>query len=300
MRRYPSKILLFGEYILLLGQRALATPVPAFSGWWAHSAVGEPAPRADALLAFARSAALAALDALDTGRFAKEVAAGLFFESNIPVGYGLGSSGALCAGVYDRYAVRKSPEANVLQAIFSSMESYFHGKSSGIDPLTSYLNRPLWVNNRQEVVFFQAPVWTVAAPVVFLLDTKAPRQTGPLVAWFLDQSEHPAFTGRLESDYYPAHQALLNAWETGDDPVFWQALHQVSLFQLMHFQPMIPEHLRGVWSGCLSGGQAFLKICGAGGGGYMLGFAKNKAAVQAYLGNYEVVFPFEQHAMVEK
>ena len=32
---------------------------------------------------------------------------GLFFKSNIPQGYGLGSSGAMVAAFYDRYAKKK-------------------------------------------------------------------------------------------------------------------------------------------------------------------------------------------------
>ena len=34
MRNYSSKLLLFGEHVLLLGSTALAMPVPAYSGKW--------------------------------------------------------------------------------------------------------------------------------------------------------------------------------------------------------------------------------------------------------------------------
>ena len=35
---------------------------------------------------------------------------GLYFESTIPQGFGIGSSGALCAAIYDRYS--KNPVPN--------------------------------------------------------------------------------------------------------------------------------------------------------------------------------------------
>ena len=80
----------------------------------------------------------------------------LYFDSSIPQGYGVGSSGALVAAFYDRYAVDKiSPQADLipeklsrLKSIFAAMESYFHGKSSGLDPLNSYLSLPLLIHSK--------------------------------------------------------------------------------------------------------------------------------------------------------
>lgn len=300
MRRYPSKLLLFGEYILLLGARALATPVPAFSGQWTWPESGKTGSTGQSLHAFAHSAELSRLPDLDTGLFQKEVAAGLYFQSNIPVGYGLGSSGALCAAVYDRYARTKTTDLSELKTLFAGMESYFHGQSSGIDPLTSYLNRALWITNRTEVLFFNPPVWQENQPVVFLLDTGLPRQTGPLVNWFLEQNRTAAFARRLEQELLPAHAALLEAWENGRPDKFWDALSRVSAFQIKHMTPMVPERLHPLWNACLAGEGLFLKICGAGGGGFMLGFAQDKNRALEQFHAYSLIFPFEDHAVVEK
>src|SRR5690606_11390485 len=72
-----------------------------------------------------------------------DIARGMHFDSTIPQGYGVGSSGALVAAIYERYATNKidisegiSKESiSKLKETFSKMESFFHGKSSGIDPL---------------------------------------------------------------------------------------------------------------------------------------------------------------------
>ena len=285
---------MFGEYILLLGARALALPVQAFQGYWASGYVD------DRLKAFADSKELATVPGIDLQRFKQDIESGWYFESNIPQGYGLGSSGALCAGVYDRFVDEKTTYLPELKSIFAGMEGYFHGQSSGIDPLTSYLNRPLWIENKQEVRFFETPNWLSEAPVIFLLDTQLPRHTGPLVEWFLEKSRQAEFLRRLELDLLPAHDAMLQAWEFGDHKPFWSFLEKVSAFQLEFMHPMIPDNFRATWADCISEREVLLKICGAGGGGFILGFAQNKKAAVEQLNSHKLLFPFEQYALVEK
>ena len=78
----------------------------------------------------------------------KDVADGMYFDSSIPQGYGVGSSGALVAAIYDKYTIEKitvlenltREKLLKLKTIFGKMESFFHGKSSGLDPLNSYLS----------------------------------------------------------------------------------------------------------------------------------------------------------------
>lgn len=297
---YPSKLLLFGEYLLLLGARALALPVPFFSGQWAWREPGQPDARREQLLKFANSLELKSIPGLDYDAFRHDVGGGLFFRSDIPVGYGLGSSGALCAGVYDRYSREKTTNLSELKAVFARMESHFHGQSSGIDPLTSYLSRPLLIANRDEVTFFEAQPWPDTPPAVFLLDSGQPRRTGPLVQWFLEKSRETDFLARLHDEMLPAHEALLSAWQSGDDVQFWPALQRVSAFQLENMPPMTPEHLRSVWERGLHSGDFVLKICGAGGGGFVLGFARNASTVTENLSEFTLVFPFSRHDLVEK
>src|SRR6056300_629388 len=69
---------------------------------------------------------------LDLQRFNKDIGKNLFFESTIPQGFGIGSSGALCAAIYQRYAVNKirsqrnlkQGEVLKLKAVFAQMEDY--------------------------------------------------------------------------------------------------------------------------------------------------------------------------------
>ncbi len=291
MRVYPSKILLFGEYILLTGGTALAVPVPAYFGKWAENPKSQPPEWRQQLLGFANSSPLKAVAGLDATAFLQDLEGGIAFDSNIPVGYGLGSSGALCAAVYDRYCRRKTEGLNELKEILAGMEGFFHGASSGIDPLTSYMGRPLLIRQKTNAEFAETSVWD-NAPMVFLIDSQTPRKTADLVPWFLGKTREPEFSAAMSNTYLPASELALGAWLRADARVFWPNLRTVSRFQLENFTPMVPATMRELWSKSLEGDEVLFKICGAGGGGYMLGFCRAEAPVAALCDQYKVVFPF--------
>ncbi|MCC6410914.1 MAG: hypothetical protein IT270_04605 [Saprospiraceae bacterium] len=291
---YPAKLLLFGEHVLLLGATALAVPVPAFSGRWSAD---ENDPQAEKSREALRRLLPVLEDKhrhiLDVQRFQNDLEIGLFFQSNIPQGYGLGSSGALCAGLYDVYSWKKTDDLSFLKNILASLEGCFHGQSSGIDPLTSYCGQPLLISNRTEVDLVETAEWPREKPVVFLIDTQLPRQTGPLVQWFLQQSETAVFRNMLNERFFPAHEAMLESWVSADAESFWPALQVVSALQRQWFLPMVPEKMHRMWDEGLETNHFTLKICGAGGGGFVLGFAREKVLVQELFKEFPLVFPFE-------
>ena len=96
---------------------------------------------------------------MDLNRFADDVAKGMYFDSSIPQGYGVGSSGALVAAIYSNYAANPiQPEDNIgkddiltLKTTFGQLESYFHGKSSGVDPLICYLKLPVLIKDKTDL-----------------------------------------------------------------------------------------------------------------------------------------------------
>jgi mevalonate kinase len=302
-RIYPAKLLLFGEHVLLRGATALAVPVPRFSGRWMR-AESSPRPRQwtqlDALLSTLKDQN----ERIDVARLHLDVASGWYFASSIPEGYGLGSSGALCAGLLDRYGLGDPPtDLGVLQGQLAALEGSFHGQSSGIDPLTSWVQAPLRITNRHQIDIVPVPTWQDAnqAPQVFLLDTQQARQTGPLVNWFKTQlTDNQVFANHLANHLLPAHEAMIAAWLGGDAPAFWTHLREVSAWQLAHMTPMLPQSaaIRALWElGLTDAGQNFnVKICGAGGGGFVLGFAKDIKPIAAWADEHAVrlVLPFSE------
>ena len=97
---FTSKILLFGEYSIVLGSQGLAIPFPKFGGKLRFQSDNEKNARVSNghLREFYNH-----LESIPDFHFAemkRDLDAGLFFDSNIPQGYGAGSSGALCAAIY--------------------------------------------------------------------------------------------------------------------------------------------------------------------------------------------------------
>ncbi len=96
---------------------------------------------------------------LDLQKFRTDLDKGMHFDSSIPQGFGVGSSGAIVAAIYDNYSKDKiASDANMsnekfieLKKIFGILESYYHGKSSGLDPLICYLNLPVLIKSKSEV-----------------------------------------------------------------------------------------------------------------------------------------------------
>jgi mevalonate kinase len=299
MRHYPAKLLLFGEHLLLRGATALATPVPHYYGTWAQKApLWEPRQWRQ-LSSIARRWPTVGPQWIDLPRLKADLTEGWFLRSNIPQGYGLGSSGALCAALYDRYGLDRLPDGDfaALKQRLADMEAVFHGRSSGIDPLTAYLQQTLLIEQGNSVR--PLPQHQVPEGIqVFLLDTEQPRQTAPLVQWFLAQSETPVFGQMLDSEVMPAHQRMVNAWLSGETAIFWQQLAFISRWQWEQLKPMLPNHpeLCSWWSQTLqeADSDTYFKICGAGGGGFLLGFTQQPEAVRIFADQRDLslVFPF--------
>ena len=122
-------------------------PYPAFFGTWGFRKGMEADPDLLRLAQHLEDETWPVRISVDA--FKKELAAGLYFRSTIPVGYGLGSSGAVVAGVFDRYSQGQTLEdLNALRSILGKMESCFHGKSSGLDPLVCYQQQALLLQGK--------------------------------------------------------------------------------------------------------------------------------------------------------
>jgi len=289
METFSSKLLLFGEHIVIKGARALATPYAGFHGSWQWGPEdGRLQQSLPDFLTYIKAKSVLA-EVVDYETFEADLKKGLFFDSNIPTGYGLGSSGALCAAVYKRYA-RKTitgdnlSEVNDLQLTLARMESFFHQSSSGVDPLVCYMDCPLVLQRDQSPIVAEISITHDDAPL-FLIDTQQSRRTAPHVANFLSMYERPSFRSAMESQLLPANEAAITAFLQADRISLQQAFQEISQFQFEHFRRMIPASIAPLWEQGLISKDFQLKLCGAGGGGFMLGLAKDaKTLDQLQLG----------------
>ena len=173
---FYAKILLFGEYGIIEDSQGLTLPYSFYKGTLKFSDLESDFEKKsnDSLLKY--SEYLKDLQLPES--FQLDIKKGLFFDSNIPQGYGVGSSGALVAAIFERYSVKDYQPENIaknelisLRTIFGQMESYFHGKSSGIDPLICYMNLPILIESRDSVDKVSVPASHEGKGAIFLIDS---------------------------------------------------------------------------------------------------------------------------------
>jgi mevalonate kinase len=105
-KSFSSKVLLFGEYMVLNGGKSLSFPYKSFSLKRSQQYLLNNKYFFQKLVTYIEQHDR--LSARLSRDLRSEVDLGLNFESNIPVGYGLGSSGALVAAIYDDFFIEKA------------------------------------------------------------------------------------------------------------------------------------------------------------------------------------------------
>jgi mevalonate kinase len=267
---FYGKVLLFGEHIIHLGGRGLAVPAPVFHGRF-RFAKDQTAAQSLSTWADWITSQPELAKGIDTASFFADIQRGMYFDSNIPQGYGAGSSGALTAAVYHSYRKNKSRiSTEEIKDQLSRLESFFHGKSSGLDPLVSFLNYPISIseNEIRKVALPQGKDHTA----VFLLDTQMARSTGDWVKLFLQKCRQPDFKRMISESMIPVNENCIQTLLTNKQNALFNSLQLLSQLQFDYMREFIPEHLHNLWHQSLMRKEYKLKICGAGGGGFMLCF----------------------------
>lgn len=294
-KSFSAKILLFGEYSIIRKSNALAIPYSLFDGKLIFPK--ERSRNVDPeLQAFSRYIKkLIEKDELgfnfDERTFSFDIAGGLIFDSSIPQGYGVGSSGALCAAVFDQYAKLTSDEKQnieFLKSYFSRLESHFHGSSSGVDPLISYLNRPVLHEGGHSLETVSIPEYKEGKGAIFLINTGRARRTEPLVNLFLEKCTLKEFAYLCDRVLAPITNKCIDHFLAGDTDSLFKEMRELSMFQFEHFLPMIPNLYQDLWKQGLDTSSYYLKLCGAGGGGFILGITKDIDKLSADFSNTEL------------
>ena len=288
---HPAKILLFGEYGIILNSMALAIPYPRFSGQFRWSDSSNEYPLRSAiesnrelknLFAFLKNKE-GKFQFLNLNLFEDEVNKGLYFDSSVPIGSGLGSSGALSAAIYDRYVILRSlNDYQLIKTELGTIESFFHGKSSGFDPLISFLKRPVMIDNHSSVItgFDLTPFFNNYT--FFLVNTLSKGNTGALVSNFMENYKNHDFKNSIDNEYIPLINEVIGSIINSDFDAFDKLIARYSEFQLSHFGAMVPVRMRKYFEHGIESGDFYLKLCGSGGGGYMLGLAPNHLKAESY------------------
>ena len=290
--RYYSKVILFGEYSMIFDATALMIPLKRFSAQWQFPQSRNRAASLTSNQSLKRFCQYLSenedlSNLLDLQALRRDLDDGLFLASNVPSGYGLGSSGTLVAAVYDRYAVQKNDDYLQLKTLFGQMESHFHGSSSGIDPLQCYLGKPFKIT--PEGVQLLSDDFLKKDIHICLIDTKIKSNTKPLVNYFKAQRENPEFLNRFQSEYVPCVTSCIDSMITGNKELFFNSLKQLTKGQLEFLRPMVTDNTLDLFTTDYDFNFG-IKISGSGGGGYVLGFTDDVEQASKLLNNYEVIW----------
>jgi len=306
---FYSKILLFGEYGIIKDSKGLSIPYNFFKGALKVSDnPDEQAVKSNEHLHNFTDYLGEIQDKnvvkFDLKRLKDDVTSGMYFDSSIPQGYGVGSSGALVAAIYDKYAEDKitvlenltRDKLLKLKEIFGLMESFFHGSSSGLDPLNSYLSLPILINSKDNIEPAGIPSQSVdhKKGAVFLLDSGIVGETAPMVGIFMENMKQEGFRTMLKNQFVKHTDACVDDFLKGDIKSLFSNIKQLSNVVLDNFKPMIPKQFHALWKNGIETNDYYLKLCGSGGGGYILGFTQDLAKAQTALKDYklEVVYNF--------
>lgn len=307
---FYSKILLFGEYGIIKDSKGLSIPYNFYNG--ALKVAENPSQEAIKSNTNLRRFVTyleqlqneqSGLVTFNLDVLKADVERGMYFDSSIPQGYGVGSSGALVAAIYDKYANTKitvlenltREKLLQLKTIFSQMESFFHGKSSGLDPLNSYLSIPILINSSDNIEATGIPSQsTNGKGAVFLLDSGIVGETAPMVTIFMEKLKEEGFRKMLKNQFVKYTDACVENFLGGDLKSLFENTKKLSKVVLNNFKPMIPEAFHGVWQHGIDSNDYYLKLCGSGGGGYILGFTEDLEKAKKSLKDYklEVVYQF--------
>jgi mevalonate kinase len=288
---FPAKILLFGEYSVLAGSDACAFPFNEFSGRLGLADSDKEGERSwtvshrslNRLYGYLSKPGIQeeASVFLDLGRLHEDLDAGLFFDSNIPQNYGVGSSGALVAAVYQAYKLAfADPALNILRAHLALIESAFHTKSSGMDPLVSYLGRPVFIVDR----VLSTPDLNLdqlsGKFSIGLIDSGMPGTTRAGVGTFISENFIQGKEKNIfESDYIPLINLIVNELITSDPTTngpenLFDHILRLSEFQLRLFPSLFTPEMASLTQQGITSGEFAIKLCGSGGGGFFLRIVK--------------------------
>lgn len=309
MSTVSSKILLFGEYGLIHDSMGLSIPFAKYSGTFTYQAQKFNAQEAIKSNQHLKNFAIQikdwiSQDQLDFDfnieKLLTDIEKGLIFDSDIPQGFGVGSSGALVAGLYLLYAPvaltfkEKGKKLNssdriIIKRHLQQLESYFHGSSSGIDPLICFLQEPLLIKNKSQIDTVSFPkISDNTKGAIFLINTEQTGMTSQLVKLFNEKCKDEKYLNLVNNSLIPFTNNCINHFLAGDIKQLLTEVKHLSKFVLNHLNPMVPQEYQEMMQRGLDTGKYTIKLCGSGGGGYLLGFTEDIEDTLKELKDYKI------------
>lgn len=291
---FPAKILLFGEYAVLRGGKALSVPYHKYSGFLdIPISSTKKSKKSNALLkGFVDSLKSKDID-IDFHKVDRDVSCGISFVSTIPSNYGLGSSGALVAAFYSKYfdaevfEIHNWSDTKIkkVQSQLATLESHFHGQSSGIDPLVCLFGKPIVYHDHGTEVLSQNHFFEGN---FFLIDTKLSSNTQKWVTKMIDLLNDSTFESHFKQRFIYASNLCIDSFLGNESRELIKHIKTLSQTTLDLLDFLIPESFIDFWIKGMETDSYYLKLCGSGGGGYLLGYTDDWIKLKSIVRDYKI------------
>jgi mevalonate kinase len=110
----------------------------------------------------------------------------------------------------------------------------------------------------------------------------------------MEQMKQEGFRNMLKDKFIKHTDACVEYFLNGDIKSLFGHVKQLSHVVLDNFKPMIPQEFHNLWKKGIETNDYYLKLCGSGGGGYILGFTEDIDKARKSLRDHklEVVYNF--------
>ena len=110
----------------------------------------------------------------------------------------------------------------------------------------------------------------------------------------MNKMKNDGFRKITDEDFAKYTDACIDNFLHGDASALFKNVKSLSKVVLKHFKPMIPNTFHELWKEGIESNDYYLKLCGSGGGGYILGFTEDYDKAKNILRDYklELVYRF--------
>ena len=115
-----------------------------------------------------------------------------------------------------------------------------------------------------------------------------------MVDVFFKSMENKNYSKMIRNDFIRITDSCVDNFLEGNFKSLFLDIKNLSKVVLENFKPMIPKDFHNIWAKGIESNDYFLKLCGSGGGGYILGFSRDFKKAKSILKDYklEVVYNF--------
>ena len=115
-----------------------------------------------------------------------------------------------------------------------------------------------------------------------------------MIAGFMEQMKNKGFRTMIKDQFIKHTDACVEDFVSGNIKSLFGNLKQLSNVVLDNFKPMNPAEFHRIWKDGIDTNEYYLKLCGSGGGGYILGFTEDFEKAKNSLKGHklEVVYNF--------